>query len=98
MENLVRRADFHKVEAPLLEGPSTEAIPCVAVLGVVPLTAGPYLLLVTGASTVASLPCGAVAWAIEAVCAVPLTLAATKVSSGADLLPWEVESIEDDAQ
>ncbi|KAA0147266.1 hypothetical protein FNF31_07620 [Cafeteria roenbergensis] len=90
--------DFHKVEAPLLEGPSTEAIPCVAVLGVVPLTAGPYLLLVTGASTVASLPCGAVAWAIEAVRAVPLTLAATKVSSGADLLPWEVESIEDDAQ
>jgi hypothetical protein len=68
----------------------------VALLGLIPLTAGPYALIVTKATAKARLPQSGTAWAVEEVRAIPLTLVAAKVDSGAEPLPWEVASMVND--
>jgi len=69
---------------------------CVGLFGVIPLTAGPYALLITRATSVGDLPGGGVIWSVGAVQAVPLTLAAAKAGVGSAALPWEVAAMEDD--
>lgn len=75
---------------------SVEEIPCVGLMGVVRLTAGPYALLITSAETVARLPQGGHAWVVTGVRGVPLTEASRKIVRGMDLTPWEAKAVGDD--
>jgi hypothetical protein len=77
---------------------ATENIPCVGLMGIVPLTAGPYAIAITAASSIASLPGGGQTWVIEAVKAIPLTACYHKLTRGAEPTAWEATAMESDSR